>query len=82
MIAGSQRQAQRVQLQRCACFGMHATHIDHQYVIDEHPHVIVALKRDHLATTVGKVRVHLTGEQEVVIWRAAVTARRILLIPQ
>ena len=44
---------------------MHATKVQHERLIDEHPHIVIALKEELLTTVVLKLHVILGSKQKV-----------------
>ena len=59
------REPQRVEIHRASDLRMDATKIYDQGIVDEHPHVVIANKREDLAASVGKVEADLGREEEI-----------------
>ena len=68
---------ERVEVHGSEFLGVLPTDIDHQAVVDEHPHVVVAVEFKVLAGHVFELRLDLHGEPEVVV--ALVAAQGIVV---
>ena len=61
-------EAEIVHVERLGHRRVHATDVEHERGVNEHPHVVIAKEAERLAAIVGERKSHLRGEEEVVPW--------------
>ena len=71
-------EAEIVHVERLGHRRVHATDVEHERGVDEHPHVVIAKEAERLAAIVGERKGHLRGKEEVVPLAIAAVCHVIL----
>src|SRR6476619_1619005 len=66
IVSVSRSQSQRVEVYQCTLSSMHATQVDRQLIVQEHPNVVVTCKAKRLPCLIGERCMQLSGEAEIV----------------